>query len=402
MSVSIHITLGCVNGIRQAAEARVLTVEDADRYIQVCERLAQNRADWAYDTLQEMRSKRPEIAQTLAYKACLADVLLDRHASAHVGFANHDDIVLARDLYISLTQETVDFGLRAWWYFRLGHTLYALNDVPQAHRAFIQAVSQSDVHPILRAYGYERLGYLAYYENRDGTQARIWLQTAIGMFDEQISVLWRAQVHLLQAQVLRSLGEMSDVKDLLRKTITLIDLNGVPQPSEKRAILFKIGQLFTEIDAGEDEAIACLRRVEQMSGDHASIDVTLSQVLELLGNIYFSRERYYEAHSAYTRSLEHNPDHPWYEQIHYRLALCEYLFGDYTHTVNRIRQMASNETLDYRWYDLLGNALFALERYNEAHSAYCLALENDQMGADERQKVVLYKGFSEQLAQNVS
>ena len=59
----------------------------------------------------------------------------------------------------------------------------------------------------------------------------------------------------------------------------------------------------------------------------------------------------------------------------------------------------SSPITDYRVYDILGNALFALERYPEAAEAYQAAMSLAQESAEGLDKIKLYYHFSRQLAQ---
>ena len=103
---------------------------------------------------------------------------------------------------------------------------------------------------------------------------------------------------------------------------------------------------------------------------------------------------------AFHNALYYNPDHPWEESLHYRLSCSNYQQKDYPAVIEYLlKLLAEGKSLDdYRVYNLLGNAYFALGQYIEAVSHYKRSLQLAPMGADV-QIMQNYYELSQQMSQ---
>ena len=116
----------------------------------------------------------------------------------------------------------------------------------------------------------------------------------------------------------------------------------------------------------EVAAIPLLEEFLQLSKQPPGIDVSWARAHELLGEAYFRCARYQDAVHAYRLALHHNPYSPWSSTLRYQLACAYYQSGDYDRTCECLGQLIAAEAdeggaiQDFRVYDLLGNAHFAL------------------------------------------
>jgi tetratricopeptide (TPR) repeat protein len=122
----------------------------------------------------------------------------------------------------------------------------------------------------------------------------------------------------------------------------------------------------------------------QLSKNPVGVDVTWSRAYEMLADAYFETQQYEAAVMAYHNALDCNPDHPWEESLHYRVAVSYYQQKDYAAVIEGInRLLAEGKALeDYRVYNLLGNSHFALRQFPEAVANYEKSLALAPLGTD--------------------
>jgi tetratricopeptide (TPR) repeat protein len=101
----------------------------------------------------------------------------------------------------------------------------------------------------------------------------------------------------------------------------------------------------------------------------------------MLGDCYFALEQYDSAVTAYENALQCNPYHPWEETVHYRIARAHYQQQQYPATISTLHKVIQ-DTTDYRIYNLLGNALFALGQYVQAARVYETGISMAPPGAN--------------------
>jgi tetratricopeptide (TPR) repeat protein len=123
----------------------------------------------------------------------------------------------------------------------------------------------------------------------------------------------------------------------------------------------------------------------------------------MLGDAYFRLGQFGSAVAAYEAVLQYNPDYPWEVPLYYRLACGYYQQQDYDKAVSAIQQIlkaAEDEghvVNDYRVYDVLGNARFALKQYGKAAEAYEMALRVAPPNAEELDKIKMYREYAQEL-----
>ncbi len=143
----------------------------------------------------------------------------------------------------------------------------------------------------------------------------------------------------------------------------------------------RIAELLAEMEGHDKDVISTLQQFVQNTRKPLGIDVTWSRINEMLGNAYFNLSQYENAVEAYNSALQFNPDHPWEVSLYYRIARSNYHQHAYTETIAAIQKMLSvartdeQAINDYHVYDILGNAQFALGKYEQAVEAYRTALQ---------------------------
>jgi tetratricopeptide (TPR) repeat protein len=122
----------------------------------------------------------------------------------------------------------------------------------------------------------------------------------------------------------------------------------------------------------------------------------------MLGDASYKLGQYENAITAFQTALQFNPYHPWEISIYYRMAVSYYQQRDYDNvvkTIKRIFETAQAEgqpISDYRVYEVLGNAQFALNKYDKAAEAYARFLEIAPPNAQNLDKTREYYQFATQ------
>ena len=166
---------------------------------------------------------------------------------------------------------------------------------------------------------------------------------------------------------------------------------------------FAAGELMAQIGGYARQAITYLQKFSQTAARPRGVNVTWSRAHEMLGDAHFDLNEYREAARSYIAVLEFNPFHPWEMSIYYRAAISYYQQGDLAaaiEIIHRLLTAAETEGLavtDYRVYDVLGNAHFALAHYQEAIVSYETAMDLAPISSEELAKIKLYYHYSQQL-----
>ncbi|MEP6986459.1 MAG: tetratricopeptide repeat protein, partial [Chloroflexota bacterium] len=175
-------------------------------------------------------------------------------------------------------------------------------------------------------------------------------------------------------------GDNDRAIESAERALKLASTSHIEKRSLSEAIL-NITELLSSIQGHDKQALAYLEQFTQQTKRPPGADVTWSRVYEMRGNAHFTLGQYDDAISDYVTALRFNPDHPWELSLYQQIARCQYKKHAYKETIesiNRLLNVAQQDGLgveDYRVYELLGGAYFALKRYDEAIQAYQSALD---------------------------
>jgi tetratricopeptide (TPR) repeat protein len=240
------------------------------------------------------------------------------------------------------------------------------------------------------------LSFIAFYERRDLDYALAFLNRTIDTYPAAAERSWLAQVHILRSRVLRGIGDYQSALQAAENALSIIS----SAPGNKKLLLSEAlltnAELLAEIDGRDKDVIGILQQFTQIARKPLGIDVTWSRVNEMLANAYFNLGQYENAIAAYKAVLQLNPDHPWVVSLHYRIARSYYQQRAYDKTIHSVNEMLSVAQLegqainDYRVYDILGNANYALERYEQAVDAYTTALHLAPANANDIDRIQSY------------
>ena len=351
-------------------------------------RLRSARPDDAIDdlfTARQVLAERFEQPETIEL---LADCHMARYELASVGFADRQDTRAAQEYYTTILAQFSDYANEGWLYYQMGRIALTDNNIDQAEDYLRRALLlPSRVH-VLPAYCYERLGFIAFYERRE-------LRLALGLLDKAVDTYpaienqtWLAQVYMLRSRVLRDQRRYKAALRSIELAIAIATGSGSENRGSLAEALLAAGELLTGFEGREQDVIAYLQQFLQISKKPLGVDVTWSRVHEMLGDAYFTQSQFDMASGAYEAALQYNPYHPWATSLHYRLARSYYQQNNYTATIDTIRRLIdaadaeSEEIQDYRIFDVLGNAHFALAEYEQAVKSYQVALDKAPSNAD--------------------
>lgn len=277
------------------------------------------------------------------------------------------------------------------------------NLVAFAKECFQKALLQPSHTRSLTACCYEQLGYVAYYEERDLTKARDFLNRAVDTYPQTESSHWLVQVYILLSRVYKAIGDTDlalHAAEVALNTASAIDSGDKRLYSEA---LLNIGEISSEIEHRETETINYLQAFIQTTKRPIGIDVTWSRVNEMLGNAEFNLGHYDVAATAYMAALQLNPDHPWEVSLYHRLARCHYQKQSYQTVIEIIQELLNRTSYDYqsigdyRIFDLLGNAQFAIQNYSEAMIAYEVAIQMAPVNTNYKIQIQSYLDIAREL-----
>jgi len=371
-------------------------------------RLLGARPDDALDDLRQVRSlaalmfEEPEVLQLLG------DGHFARFELASVGFADRQDAVQAEATYRQILEHFPDYENLGWVYYQLGRVLLTDDRAVEAVSCFQQALLSPSYQSALTAYCYERLGFVAFYEQRDLKQALGFLNKALDTYPPTEDRLWLVQLHILRSRALRGMQRYELALKAAETALAVASVNSSDNKMGLTEALLTIGELLSEAGGREKEVISCLQQFLQFSKKPLGVDVTWSRVHEMLGDAYFKTGQHSTAVNAYQSALQYNPYHPWELSLYYRMARSFYQQGEYEKSVQAIHRMleaarADGQVVsDYRVYDVLGNAQFALARYQQAAESYQMAIQIAPASAEELEKIRKYYEYAQGMANKPS
>lgn len=340
-------------------------------------RLFRGRIDDALDDIAHAEKLDPGLARLPSTLELRADCHFARFELASVGFADRAETLLALELYNAIPQIDPEYENLGWVCYQQGRINLTENHVDEAVHRFQDALIAPTTLPKLTAYCYERLGFIAYYERREAKRALSLLNRAVDTYPADEDRGWLAQVYTLKSRVLR---DMRQYPAALEAAQSALMISGKNNRIGMADALLSAAEILSEMEHGERDVIAYLQQFLQISKRPLGIDVTWSRVHEMLGDAYAKTGVHTAAISAYDAALKFNPYHPWEQSLSYRTAKSSYHAGYYDRvaeilqTMIRTAETDGESIQDYRVYSLLGNALFALERYADAAKAYASAL----------------------------
>jgi tetratricopeptide (TPR) repeat protein len=366
-------------------------------------RLLSARPEEAIDDLLAAQSIVPAEFESPALLELLADCYFARFELASMGFADRGDRSQAQQIYEHILEHFPKYDNLGWIHYQLGRILLASNHTPEAAEHFQAALLSPGSISGLTAFCYERLGFIAFYEWRDPEKALGLLNRAVDTYPSASEQGWMVQVHILRSRVLRA---MSNYGGALAAAETALNVAYGSGQENRRALteaLLMVGELLSELDGRERDVIYHLQQFVQAARRPPGVDVTWSRVYEMLGNAYFKIGQYDNAIVAYRSVLQFNPDYPWETSLYYRIARCYYQQRAYVEAVETVHQILkaaksdNHDVNEYRVYDILGSAEFALGHYQKASEAYQKALQLAPGGAENIDKIRTYLELAQQL-----
>ncbi len=344
-------------------------------------RLVSARLDDALADLAVAQSIAPERFEQPHMLELLGDCYFGHFELASVGFADRADTAHALAAYNKIILNFPNYENLGWVYYQFGRVVLTENHIEEAIQCFTNALMSASTIRSLTSFCYERLGFIAFYESRNLQQAIAFLNKAIDTYPADEPQLWLAQVHTLRGKIYRENNEHDHALEAIDTAVKIAAMDGGDTKIGLVDALLKAGEIASDMEGRETEAIYYLNQFIQNSRRPVGVDVTWSRVHEMLGDAYSRIEQYKSAVDAYRLTLKYNPYHPWEMSLYYRLARNYYEMGDFKQTVASIEMLlkvASAENYDiddYRIYYVLGNAWYSLGKYSSAVDAYEKALE---------------------------
>lgn len=394
----------------EVAAAKLLrsTLSDSER-IQVLvlrarARLLGGRPDEAIEDLNHARALLSG-SEPVEMLELTADCHLLRFEMASVGFADRGDTSMARRLYERILAEYPRYNNLGWIYYQLGRIALTDSNVDKADTLFRQSLFAPSHVPALTAFCFERLGFIAFYERRDPENARGFLDKAVFTYPTSEPLAWIVQLRILRSRVLRAMNKNEQA--LLDAEIALSTAENAGDESRMlmAEALLAAGELAVGLPGRDRDALSYLQQFLQISKRPLGVDVTWSRVHEMLGDIYSEQGLFEQAISAYRSALQYNPYHPWETSLLFRIARAYYYLNNYEETIRAVQEYISaaeqddEASQDYRVYDVLGNAQFALGRYADALESYKTALRLAPSNASDLDKIRRYQRFAQELLQ---
>lgn len=389
--------------ITRHLRGKISTKERADlltRRAQV--RLRTGRIDEALEDLKEtdiMGIGWLEQPQSLEI---IGDCHLARFEMASVGFADRTDTEYALAAYEHIIKAYPHYQNLGWVLYQKGRVLLTGNHIEAASACFQKALLAPSHLQLLTAYCYERLGFVAFYEMRDPHTAFTFLDKAVHTYPANETRTWLVQVHTLRSRVLRDMHRYEKAVEAAELAIQIANVANEGKVGLGDALL-TASEVLSSIGGRERDIVLYLQQFTQVSRKPLGIDVTWSRAYEMLGDAYLNLEHFQSAVNAYQSALQFNPYHPWEQTLYYRAARSYYHLGEYEKSIAALEKMINSveadgqKISDYRVFQVLGNARYALSQYAQAVSAYQAALEIAPSSA-ETDSIEHYLALSLQLS----
>lgn len=367
-------------------------------------RLLSARPDDALDDVQSARALAPDHLDTAPTFELLGDCYFARFELASVGFADRNDTAQAIHVYQQIRDQFPDYENLGWVFYQMGRVLLTENRTDEAARCFEQALLNPSTLAALTAYCFERLAFVAFYETRQPGKALGFINKAVDTYPITDDRRWLVGVHILRSRILRDMRRFDQALKAAEIALAVAGTGSNESKAQLAEALLTSGELLYGIEGREREVITHLQQFLQLSRKPLGVDVTWSRVHEMLGDAYFKTGQYATAAAAHQAALQFNPYHPWELSLHYRIARSHYQTGDYDRAVQSIHRLLDSAekdgqpVTDYRVFDILGNAQFALKRYDEALAAYRTALSIAPPNAENLEKIRTYHNYAAELS----
>ncbi|MBI1277012.1 MAG: tetratricopeptide repeat protein [Anaerolineaceae bacterium] len=366
-------------------------------------RLLSGRPDDAIDDLSSAQKLQPNLeTQSDQFLELYGDVLFARFELASVGFADRNDTSRAQAAYEQLLHRNPNYSNIGWIHYQQGRLFLTQNNAQRAEECFHQALISASHVKYLTAYCYERLGFIAFYEYRDINRALAFFDRATDTYPHGEDVYWLVQINILRSRVYNAAGQSDLALKSAERALKLASSSHTEKGSMSEAIL-NITELLSSLQGHDRQTLAYLEQFTQQTKRPPGADVTWSRVYEMRGNAHFSLGQYDNAISDYVTALQFNPDHPWELSLYQQIARCHYKKHAFPETIDSIRRLlnlAEQDGMsieDFRVYELLGGALFALKRYDEATEAYQSALKIIPPNTDYSHQILSYYNLAKEL-----
>lgn len=365
------------------------------------------QAKYAYlnqDYTSCIRLLKPVVTDADAF-SLLASAHFSRYQHAPIGHARRADAEQALKYYHALITRYPKFDNIAWVYYQMGLVLNALNEQDSACACFRNSLNMPSEDSAVKSYAYERLAHYEFYVRRDFKQAYNLLDLALAVYTSQPNKRWLIEAYLFKARIQQVLKQPEGTYQSVEKAIQHALTHFRNDTTELSEILFASAELLTQIENHEKQSAKYMEEYLRIRPKPDGIDVSWSRANEIIANVRFAEGLYEESLNAYRATLEYNPYHPWHLNINYQIALCHYQQGQYQQTIDTIQHLLetahrdSTIISDYRVYDVLGSAQFALSKFKEASESYRQALDLTPPQPNVIDKIKLYWHHSLQLAQ---
>ncbi len=388
--------------------ARLLrsTLSDRDRaaalVLRARARLLSARPTEALDDLSEALDLDPALETGSTFRQWQGDAYFARFELASVGFADRSDAQRAEHCYLDLLRADDAYENEGWVRYQLGRICLSDQRVDEAIAYFRDALLAPTTLPTLLAYCFERLGFTYFYERRDLRLAVSCLDKALYAYPPSADPIWLARLHTLRSRVLHARQKREAALEAVEKAVSIAQEYDDTRLALADALLASAEQL-SALGGRDRDVIARLQQFIQVARRPLGVDVTFARAYELLGSAYANCGQHAAAGDALQTALQYNPYTPWEIQMRYRIARCYYHAEAYDKAARAAESLIAaaqgegEAVEDYRVYDLLGSAQFALGHYDEAADAYRRALDLMPADAPEGDKIERYHQFAREL-----
>ncbi|MCB9451786.1 MAG: tetratricopeptide repeat protein [Anaerolineaceae bacterium] len=364
-------------------------------------RLLTARPDDALMDLSTVQADDETRYRSFDVQELVADSYLARFEQASVGFVERQDTIKAQGIYQAILDESSNYNNTGWIHYQVGRVQLTAGDTEAAAQSFQAALLTPSHVRNLTAYCYERLGFIALYEWRAPNKALTFLNKSVDTYPASEDQSWLIQVHNLRSRALREMQDFHAALLAAREAVEIATTSGVEGRKGLSEALLTSAEILSIMDGHEKETAHYLQRFLRITKKPLGVDVTWSRVYEMLGSAYFRLGQYQDALVSYQSALQFNPDHPWEISLRYQIACCYYQQRSYESVVSELEGLVETlEITDYRIYDVIGNARFALGHYDEALEMYQVALRLVPSNADDKDKIQKYYGFAQHLSTN--
>lgn len=335
-----------------------------------------------------------------------ASAYFSRYQHAPIGHARRSDAENALKYYHMLITKYPKFSDIAWVYYQMGLVLNTLNQQESAYACFRKSLNMPAKNSRVKSCAYERLAHYEFYVRHDFKQAFHLLDLALAVYIPEEDKSWLIEAYLFKARIQHILKHQpSEIYQSIETAVQQAWHYFRNDTTELTEVLFVSAELLAQTEGYEKQSAKYMEEYLRLRPKPDGIDVTWSRGHEIIANVRFSEGLYEDALNAYQATLEYNPYHPWHLNIYYQIALCYYQIAHYQQVIDTIQHLldiAHRDNIimsDYRVYDVLGSAQFALGDFKQASETYKKALTLTPPQPNVIDKIKLYWHYSLQLAQ---